>query len=313
MIKSLLKILLPCCLGSCEIGAMENAGPWNFLNLEIFATNADLDIDDYVHFANSNSVMYSLIAQDSFWKIIYRKLKRDNNKLKPELNYAQNYMKLISALTIVHLDTTCPLFTNDTNLVKKFKIEYRELLLFADAHTQYENLIIQALEEEPKVFGSFFSNFSGSFVWSENKKKILDLSLSKDVLMVFPAHNYSETCASDALGFDLHEAYPNVVWVASCSPEGTLEVFTNIGTLIDIAAPSLDDRRGTAISAFNVVKFVGQLRALRPELTALEIRSLLIKSADRTKESLQKIPCGGILNREAAIEAVKNHRAKAKD
>ena len=93
MIKSLLKFLalLP---RISEIVAIEKAGPWNFLNLEIFATNADLDIDDYVHLAIGNSVMYSLIAQDSFWKIVYRKLKGDNDKLKPELNYAENYMKI---------------------------------------------------------------------------------------------------------------------------------------------------------------------------------------------------------------------------
>ena len=290
---------------------MEKAGPWNFMNLEIFATNADLDIDDYVHFASSNSIMYSLIAQDSFWKIVYRKLKGDNDKIKPELNYAQNYMKLISTLIIVHIAKESRLFTIDNNLVKKFKIEFREPVLFFTGHQHHENLIIQALEENPKVFGTCSNFFSGGFIWSAKKLKILDLSLSKDVLMVFPAGNESITCASDTLGFDEHEAYPNVLWVAACSPEGTLEAWTNTGSLIDIAAPSLDDGRGTAISAFNVVKFVGQLRALRPELTALEIRSLLIKSADRTKESLQKIPCGGILNREAAIEAVKNFRAKA--
>ena len=164
-------------------------------------------------------------------------------------------------------------------------------MLFFTGHQHHENLIIQALEENPKVFGTCWNFFSGGFIWSAKKLKITDLSLSKDVLMVFPAGNESITCASDTLGFDVHEAYPNVLWVAACLPEGTLEAWTNMGSLIDIAAPPLDGRRGTGISAFNVMKLVGQLRALRPEINGFRNYNLCsLNQPIELKRAYKKYP-----------------------
>lgn len=314
MQKFLLRVFLLASLGSFNVKAMNNEDPWQLLMLDIIAAQADLEIEDYCHLAASNTKWHKVISSDDFWQVIYGRLKNDYCKIKKELSYKQNFKILFfdQIRVSVHGLEGCPL-TFDCPWVKQSRIKIQEIITQPEAMSEdhYGNFLSEALSENIKIYGSSWGFYTGGPAMADSLKKVLDLSLSKDVLMVFPAGNDGIHCQSDALGFDLHEAYPNVLWVGACSAEGVLEHFSNFGPFIDIAAPSSHaGKKGTTLSALSVIQLVVPLRALRADLTAAEIRSLLIESSDRTEESKNKIPRGGILNCEAAITAVKRYAAK---
>lgn len=149
----------------------------------------------------------------------------------------------------------------------------------------------------------------------------LQYASDHDVLFVTAAGN-------DGLDRQLQNAYPanyafpNMIVVASVTSAGALSSFSGFGpNIVDIAAPgeriegavpsayrtllsseySYDN--GTSFSAPIVTGLAALLRSYKSSLTAPEIKSLIVGTAE-TKASLQgKVRAGGVVNAMAALTA----------
>lgn len=115
----------------------------------------------------------------------------------------------------------------------------------------------------------------------------------------------------------------NAITVAATNGRSSLAEFSNFGaTSVDIAAPgvsivaavpSLDRREvlpmsGTSMAAPYVTGVAGQLKNLNPELTASELRRILMETVDKKDWLTGKVISGGIVNAERAYQAAELSR-----
>ncbi len=229
---------------------------------------------------------------EEFWRSLYLRKRGNGAKLVQDLSYKQNYC---IPLLVCH--------TTDALKLEKYHDQYDSSKVVcqefnSDKYSDYskcEQDLTKILDSSPAVFCESFGphcRLLKSGPWTLNARQ---LAREKDVLVIFPVGNAGLRNSNICDGINLHEAFPNAIWTAST-------ICSNFGELVDVVVSSSD---GTSSSAIILAKFVSQLRALRPGLTAPQIRSLIIKTATRTEDTQAKFPNGGILNPEAAINAVK--------
>jgi len=130
------------------------------------------------------------------------------------------------------------------------------------------------------------------------------------------------SAGNDGVDNDLLPDYPasydndNIISVAAANPYDALAPFSNYGAKsVDIAAPGTDilslslkgeynDQSGTSMATPHVSGAAALLKSYRPGLTALEIKNIILSSADKHPNFDGKILSGGILNIDAMFEMV---------
>jgi subtilisin family serine protease len=132
------------------------------------------------------------------------------------------------------------------------------------------------------------------------------------------------------LNNDIFPDYPssydsdNIISVAASCPDNNLTDFSNYGAeSVDIAAPGIDIlslslyggysyETGTSMAAPHVTGAAALLKSYMPDLTALDIKNIILSSAAKYPALRGKISSGGILNVNSMLEMA-NRFSKAFD
>lgn len=100
----------------------------------------------------------------------------------------------------------------------------------------------------------------------------------------------------------------NIISVAATAPNDALTRFSNYGVRsVDIAAPGIDilslglhgeysTQNGTSMAAPHVAGAAALLKAYMPNLSPLEMKEIILSSADRSPKLSGKVLTGGMLN-----------------
>ena len=160
------------------------------------------------------------------------------------------------------------------------------------------------------------SNSWGGGGYSKLLKRAIEYARDRDVLFVAAAGN-------DGVDNDSVPQYPasydvdNVISVAASDRRDELPYWTNYGRQsVDLAAPGqailstipnerFDYKNGTSMATPHVAGAAALLRAYNPDLSALEIKSLLLSSVDSKAAFQGRTLSGGRLNIAAAFTASK--------
>ncbi len=173
-----------------------------------------------------------------------------------------------------------------------------------------------AVEQGAKVVNmSFGKNYSPN---REEVDKAIQLAADNDVLIIKSAGN-------DKSDNDVMKKYPasvrvdnthwqNMVSVAATDRDGSLASFSCYGkNAVDVAAPGAYitsakaggrwiTANGTSFSGPIVAGLASTIRSYFPDLTASEVRNILIASSDSSEVLKDKCISGGIINAERAMQ-----------
>ena len=115
---------------------------------------------------------------------------------------------------------------------------------------------------------------------------------------------------------------PYLLTVASTNSRGKLSEFSNIGQLsVDLAAPGSNifstvnknkyaESSGTSMATPNASGAAAMLLGYFPELTAVEIKDILMKTVKKSKELEGKMKAPGVINLEAAMKEAQDYRER---
>jgi len=162
------------------------------------------------------------------------------------------------------------------------------------------------------------NNSWGGRIYSPSLKFAID---QYDGLFVVAAGN----CGTNN---DIIPNYPssydsnNIISVAATNQDDNLAPFSNYGVKsVDIAAPGTDIlslslhgeysyQSGTSMSAPLIAGAAALLKAYMPDLTTLDIKKIILSSADKNPNLDGRVLTGGTLNIKSMIEMAKNLKAK---
>lgn len=133
------------------------------------------------------------------------------------------------------------------------------------------------------------------------------------------------SAGNDGTNNDFDPVYPasyncdNIISVAAAAQDDTLSGFSNYGLeSVDIAAPgsnilslglsgSYSPKNGTSMAAPHVAGAAALLKAYLPDITALQIKNIILSSAARLPAFTGRVLTGGMLNVEAMFERVNSY------
>lgn len=288
--------LLP--LKAMEVDEHENAlcSP---LIIEIILNNVFIDVQTALTLSEVNQALYT-IAGDSFWQSLYRQIHGDDKKQNDSLTFKQNYLLFNSVKATFATVNECRMKLS--NIYQKHKwIKFGEVICKDNGEL---SSLETASQQKEKIYCTCLTMGMPSFMQNNPRtREAFDLALTQDVLVVLTTGRHSKSYPSIISDGDLHEIYPNVIWTTQCDEHGTICLYANFGKLVDIAIMPPEDGN----TSLALAEFLAYLRWLRPDLSAVEIRLLVIEFSDQTEESKEKIPVGRILNCQSVIKAVLEH------
>ena len=152
-----------------------------------------------------------------------------------------------------------------------------------------------------------------SMLVSMNREQESILRAAPNTLFVFAAGN--EGLSNDE--FPTAPAsieHPHVISVAATFKDGRLAPFSNFGKKVTVAAPGVvidsttpNDRHMTMSGTSQAAPYVAGIAALikdtNPNLSAQEIKRILIATVDKLPDLAEKVLSGGVVNRSRAARA----------
>ena len=114
----------------------------------------------------------------------------------------------------------------------------------------------------------------------------------------------------------------NILTITSTNKHGDLSSFSNVGKIsVDVAAPGSDifstvkgDRYstsdGTSMATPNAAGVAAMVRGYFPELTPVELKNILMKSAKPNKELEGMMRSAGVINLKSALKAAEDYRQR---
>lgn len=234
---------------------------------------------------------HRILNDDEFWQSIYRKRFGHENKVSDQ-PYKEH---LYGTFLFSHAG-------EEFSLMDKAKYVYCQEMLSPNSLSQsVKNTLWQkALRQSPKVFCACHGPvYHGQQTLDPEISAFFDEALKLDVFVILPTGFSGQSIPCTVNDRDLHEIYPNVIWVTPCDDEGSLLSSSEHGPLIDIGVAISDSKlQATQIVALTVV----DLRTIRPDLDAPAIRNLLLSTGRKTNNIR-----GGWLDRDAAIAATTDY------
>ncbi|MBC8570007.1 S8 family peptidase [Zongyangia hominis] len=132
-------------------------------------------------------------------------------------------------------------------------------------------------------------------------------------LFIASAGNFGENNDVDPLYPASYDS-ANIISVAATNPEDTLARFSNYGlNSVDIGAPGTDilsldldggysPKNGTSMAAPHVAGAAALLKAYRPYLSTMQLKNIILSSADTVPDLTGRVLTGGILNVNAMFQ-----------
>lgn len=181
---------------------------------------------------------------------------------------------------------------------------------------------IRALDYAIKNGATVLNNSWGSFAYSSALADAIERTKQAKALFIAAAGNGDY----EGRGVNLDKtpfypaAYPanNIISVAAGSADEMLADFSNFGaTTVDLAAPGVgiqstsnDDSykvlSGTSMAAPYVSGVAAMLWSLRPDLSYVEIRQIILQSVKKVAGFSGKLSTGGSIDREKAVVLAQN-------
>jgi subtilisin family serine protease len=206
------------------------------------------------------------------------------------------------------------------------------------------NVKIMAIRTVPDDADELDSNIVEAFKYAaENGAKIINCSFGKSVneggMVVRDVINeigkkYNTlviaSAGNDSMGpFSWHDndvspKYPasfdseNLLVIASTTSSGSLSTFSNVGKIsVDVASPGSNIystivgnkygmASGTSMASPNTSGVAAMVLGYYPELTAVELKNVLMKSTTKVAAFSDKVASGGRINMKAALAKAKN-------
>jgi len=236
-----------------------------------------------------------IMSSDLIWRVFYYKIWRQTHKDDESQSFMDNFKKQALIPRMSKFLT----YSNKIN-------EFLEVLnqRFNDFDT-YSNLFVDVINHEQANVSSDLINYHfdnliadiddqitqviATFFYSDLDTVLLSIgdkfkkALKKDIIIIIPSGNEAISISNIWQNNDIHELYPNVIWIGSHDEKNDINNFSNYGPLVDIFAsceyPSLPDQNISSAMMW-VAEAIICIRCLRPDLNVKDIRSLLIKSSD---------------------------------
>jgi subtilisin family serine protease len=206
------------------------------------------------------------------------------------------------------------------------------------------NVKIMAIRTVPDDADELDSNIVEAYKYAaENGAKVINCSFGKsvneggmvvrDVINeIGKKHNtlVIASAGNDSMGpFNWHDndvrpKYPasfdseNLLVIASTTSSGSLSTFSNVGKVsVDVASPgsniysTINGNKygmasGTSMAAPNTSGVAAMVLGFYPELTAVELKNVLMKSTTKVAAFGDKVASGGRVNMKAALAKAKN-------
>lgn len=176
---------------------------------------------------------------------------------------------------------------------------------------------VRALDYAVQNGAQIINTSWGSFNFSQALFDAIERARKADVLLVAAAGNGDTS--GNGINIDSTPFYPaaynhsNIIAVAAHNQLFDLTSWSNFGqTRVDLAAPGNQIRStrngntygilsGTSMAAPYVSGVAGLLRAVRPDLNYVDIRSVLLKTAIKSSAFTNKVATGGRIDRAGAL------------
>lgn len=170
---------------------------------------------------------------------------------------------------------------------------------------------LKAIDYATKNGAKVLSNSWGGGGYSETLKQAIERSHQAGAIFIAAAGNESnnnDASPTYPASYDV----PNVVSVAAIDNKGALANFSNYGkSLVHIGAPGVnifsttnkgyDSWSGTSMAAPHVSGVAALMFSQYPEMTNLQVKALMLKTAKTIKGLKNKVKTGGIIDAYAAL------------
>lgn len=241
-----------------------------------------------------------IFTSEEFWKLFYGKKYGHYEKINVELGYKENFSMKVFRLCHMADNSSLSMNPSPFDMTTTSTIE----LISADPvlPQNVRESITDEMLKKSHVLCSCFGFYTGGSTVDDHITSILDCALTHDVLVILPAGGHGANLSRYATGKNIHETYPNVMWISSLDQEKNLS-WSNNSDLVDVALLNNERYSSAAVLFSNLAIY---LRGLRPGLSAKKIREIIIATADTVDKNTGKPYPIALVNGDAAIKAVKN-------
>jgi subtilisin family serine protease len=170
---------------------------------------------------------------------------------------------------------------------------------------------LKAIDYATKNGAKVMSNSWGGGGFSETLKQAIERSNQAGAIFIAAAGNESNN-NDESPSYPASYDVPNIISVAAIDNQGKLANFSNYGkNLVHIAAPGVnifsttnkgyDSWSGTSMATPHVSGVAGLMFSQYPEMTNLQVKDLILKTARPLKGLKNKVKTAGLVDAYAAL------------
>lgn len=177
---------------------------------------------------------------------------------------------------------------------------------------------ISALQYAIQMKANISSNSWGGYGYSQSLKTAIEAAGSAGILFVAAAGNETNDNDGSFPAYPASYTSENIIAVMSTTRNDAISSFSNYGkTSVDLAAPGSDilsceagtngyvTMSGTSMACPHVAGACALIKSVNPELTAAQIKAILLQKVDAKSALTNKCVSGGRLNLYAAVYEAK--------